>query len=93
MNNHVHVEYSWVLLHLFNFLDLPPAPSRDDVFRCAQNRTFLLAGFCRECRLPPEVVTDFFGVKQSCSNYDQAALLAAQNLVEAYYEGLGGGFL
>ena len=72
------------LLHTYNYLGLPEAPSRPQVWLAAQKVTLLFANFCRVRGLPPDATALIFGVHRFCETHEQAALLSASNLVEAY---------
>lgn len=72
------------VLHVYNILDLPEKPSRPQIWLAAQKVTLLFASFCRERNLPPDALAVIFGVQKRCDTHEQAALLGASNLVEAY---------
>lgn len=72
------------ILHLHNFLDLPEKPSRPQIWLAAQKVTLLFASFCKARNLPPQVTALIFGVDQKCDRHEEAALLGARNLVDAY---------
>ena len=72
------------ILHLYNFLDLPEHPSRRQIWSAAQKVTLLFASFCRDRELPPDAIAVIFGVNKRCGTHEEAALLGASNLVDAY---------
>ena len=72
------------ILHLYNFLDLPQHPSRAQIWSAAQKVTLFFASFCRDRDLPPDATALIFGVHKRCVSHEEAALLGASNLVEAY---------
>ena len=72
------------ILHAYNFLDLPEKPSRPQIWLAAQKVTLFFASFCKARNLPPQALAIIFGVDQKCDTHEQAALLGARNLVEAY---------
>lgn len=72
------------VLHVYNFLDLPDKPSRAQLWSAAQKVTLFFASFCRDRDLPPDATAVIFGVNKRCSSHEEAALLGASNLVEAY---------
>ena len=72
------------ILHLYNFLDLPNEPTRAQIWSAAQRVTLFFASFCKDRELPPDATAVIFGVQERCSTHEEAALLGARNLVEAY---------
>lgn len=72
------------ILHVYNFLDLAEKPSRPQIWLAAQKVTLFFASFCKARNLPPQALAIIFGVDQKCDTHEQAALLGARNLVEAY---------
>lgn len=72
------------ILHDYNFLDLPEKPSRPQIWLAAQKITLLFASFCKARNLPPQVTAIIFGVDRKCDRHEEAALLGARNLVDAY---------
>ena len=72
------------ILHLYNFLDLPNEPTRAQIWSAAQRVTLFFASFCKDRQLPPDATAVIFGVQVGCSTHEEAALLGARNLVEAY---------
>ena len=72
------------ILHAFNLLGLSESPTSVQIWDAAQQFTLFFASYCRERQLPPDATAIIFGVTQPCDSHEQAALLGARNLVEAY---------
>ena len=73
------------VLRTTNLLALKPDHTRRDVWLAAQELTLFIASYAREKHLPPDVVGMFFGLMRPFVSYEEAALHAAQAIVNAWY--------
>lgn len=75
---------NWLFLALF--LDSPP-PSPREVRKRAHDKIRHMADYLERSGYPAEVLAEFFSVSGDCRDYEGVAILAAENLADAYFSG------